>query len=124
MYHLFNIPINNVSFPISEIDALTNWYIDKLTWKLRPDISYDIFQAIKLKLIDHVELLPKKPCRKAFIMVPYHIIFRQFDKVCAFIFAKWHFGMGELYEKFFLLVRMLFQNYAGQLNTTSFSISG
>ena len=68
-------------------------------------IPYNILKPVKLEFVYLLQHKPQLPRRKAFVMVPYHIMFGQVYEESAFIFPKGHFCMRQLYEEFFLLVQ-------------------
>lgn len=85
-----------------------NCYINQLLHLFRilplyvPD---NILKSVQLKLIYKLKHQPQLTRRKALVMIPNHIIFREFYKIIAFIFAERHFSMCKFDKKFFLLVQ-------------------
>jgi hypothetical protein len=60
------------------------------------DVSDEVFEAVEFEFVYELELLSEGAFGEAFVAVPNDVILGEVDKVIAFVFAKGHFGVGEL----------------------------
>ncbi len=64
------------------------------------DIINEFLKSVEFDFIHLLHHLPKFAFREALLFEPNIIIFGDINQVKVFVFAKWHFVMGEFYEDF------------------------
>ena len=87
----------------SAIDNYHPNFVKKILFRVLPaDVSYKVFEPIKLQLVNQLHLLAELALGKAFAVIPNDVMFGQIDKIAAFILAKRHFCMRE-FEQLLML---------------------